>query len=320
MNDLSTHIRFGTDLITFFDTKYWGIEPKPTYEKWIQIFESSPRAFFDRMLDDCVKAGVEGVELAPIPGGWRNAEIAYGSAQGFKSALQERNLVLSSSFDFGAPLFLDADDQAADNDMREHSRFVSAVGGSHIVLGSVTRAQINGGDVNGAVPHEIFDSVGTRLRTLGSIAAESGLTIALHTDAYSICCRPEDIREIMDRTSESNVGLCLDAGHVTLDGNDAVAILKHNIERVPMMHWKDCISSLDGSTLNGPVMERHETMLTYFRVLGSGIVDWKSWQEILRDANWSGWAIAEIDMSPDPIGEIRQGLEFFQRELSRIYV
>lgn len=319
MNAVPAHIRFGTDLITFFNTKYWGIEPKPTYEKWIEIFEASPQAFFDRMLDDCVTAGVEGVELAPIPGGWRNALIAYGSAEEFKAALDQRKLVLSSSFDFGAPLMLAEDVEVADQNLRDHCKFVSTSGGDHVVLGSIPRAQVNGGDVNGAVPEEIYDEVGARLRTLGAIAQEEGVTIALHTDAYSICCRPDDVAKILDRTEGANVGLCLDAGHVTLDGNDAIAILKHNIERVPMMHWKDCIASLDGSTLTGPIMERHETMLTYFRVLGSGIVDWRAWQEILRDANWSGWAIAEIDMSPDPIGEIRQGLEYFQRELSRIH-
>jgi len=40
---------------------------------------------------------------------------------------------------------------------------------------------------------------------------------------------------------------------------------------------------------------------------------------VLHGAQWSGWAVEEIDDSPDPVGELRQGLEYFQRELARIY-
>lgn len=60
-------------------------------------------------------------------------------------------------------------------------------------------------------------------------------------------------------------------------------------------------------------------MLTHFRVLGAGTIDWKSWQKILRDANWEGWAHAEIDLSPNPIEEIRAGTAYFEKELKSIY-
>lgn len=319
MSDSPAHVRFGTDLITFFHTGYWGLNPKPTYEEWIGIVEASPRTFLDRMLDGCVEAGVEGVELAPVPGGWRTALSAYGSAAGFREALDRRSLVLSSSFDFGGPLMITDTPEEADAQLIEHAAFVSAAGGRHLVLGSVARAQVCTDGVNGEVPEEIIDRVGGRLRRLGTLARDAGVTIALHTDAYSICSRPRDIAGILERTDADEVGLCLDAGHMTLDAGDPVEVLRAHVDRVPIMHWKDCIGALDGETLVGPIMERHEVMLTYFRVLGSGIVDWRAWQQILRDAKWSGWAIAEIDMSPDPIGEIRQGLEFFRRELAAIH-
>jgi len=319
VNDAPAHIRFGTDLITFFETGYWGITPKPPYEEWVRIVESEPRRYFDRMLDGCVEAGVEGVEFAPMPGGWRTALAAYGSAAGVRAALDARGLVLSSSFDFGAPLMDPVDDSAADAVVAEHAAFVAELGGGSIVLGSIPRVEVTGGSFEAPVPEAVFDRVGARLRRMGGIVADHGVGIALHTDAYSICARAGDIAAILGRTDPESVGLCLDAGHVTLDGGDAVGILRAHVDRVPLMHWKDCIGPLDGSTLAGPIMERHEVMLTYFRVLGSGIVDWHAWQEILRDAKWSGWAIAEIDMSPDPIAEIRQGIEYFRRELATVY-
>jgi inosose dehydratase len=313
------HVRFGTDLITFFETGYWGISPKPAYEDWIAIVESDPRHYFDRMLDGCVEAGVEGIELAPTPGGWRTARSAYGSAAGLRAALDARGLTLSSSFDFGAALMDPEDADAAYTTIAEHAAFVAAAGGRHIVLGSIPRTAVTGGSFDAAIPNDVIERVASRLNRMGELTRRDGVTIALHTDAYSICARAEDIGALLARTDPASVGLCLDAGHVTLDGGDAVETLRAHVDRVPLMHWKDCIGPLDGSTLVGPIMERHEIMLTYFRVLGSGIIDWREWQRVLRDANWSGWAIAEIDMSPDPIGEIRQGLEYFRRELASIH-
>ena len=85
------------------------------------------------------------------------------------------------------------------------------------------------------------------------------------------------------------------------------------------MHWKDCSGPLSGHVLRGDQMERHATMLRNFRILGQGIVDWTEWMRILREHAWSGWAVEEMDMPADPVGELREGLEFFERELKPLY-
>lgn len=318
------HIRLGTDLVTFFELGHWGIATGTSYEEWVGIVEADPRHYFDRMLDECVEAGVEGVEFAPPPGGWTTALSAYGSTEGVAHALGSRGLVVSSSFAFGAPLILGAiadpgTRAAADDEVKRHAEFVAGLGGDLIVMGSVPRAELTGGDVNGVVSEEDLARVAEQYDLLGAAASTLGVRLALHTDAYSVCAREADLGTILAATSPDNVKLCLDAGHVTLDGSDAVSILRSHVDRVPIMHWKDCVGPLDGATLTGPIMERHAVMLTYFRVLGTGTVDWQEWQRILKSADWSGWAVAEIDMSPDPVGEIRAGLDFFDERLAPIY-
>jgi inosose dehydratase len=317
-------IRLGTDLITFFDLSYWGIAKEASYEEWVRIVEADPHRYFEGMFDGCVEAGVEGIEFAPPPGGLTTALAAYGSAARLGTALRSRNLTVSSSFTFGAPLILGAlEDEAyratADDEIRRHADSLAELGGGLIVMGAVPRASLTGGDPNGVVGRSDLARVAEQIDMLGAAAAPAGVRLALHTDAYSVCSRLEDVTEILAQTSADTVSLCLDAGHVTLDGGDAVEMLRVHVDRVPIMHWKDCIGPLDGATLTGPLMERHAEMLTYFRVLGNGIVDWIEWQRVLREANWSGWAIAEIDMSPDPIGEIRSGVEFFERKLAPIH-
>ena len=60
-------------------------------------------------------------------------------------------------------------------------------------------------------------------------------------------------------------------------------------------------------------------MIDYFRVLGTGTIDWRRWMQVLKAGGWSGWAIEEIDLSPKAVAELRSGLNYFAAELSPIY-
>lgn len=136
----------------------------------------------------------------------------------------------------------------------------------------------------------------------------------MHTDAYSLASRTVDVDALMARTDPERVKLCIDAGHIALDGGDPLAVLRAHADRAPVLHWKDCASHLPPHTLTGPPMVRHDTMIRYFRVMGSdGIVDWNRWVDILRDKQWTGWGVAEIDMSVDPQRDIREGIEHYER-------
>lgn len=101
-------IRFGTNLITFFEPGWWGLDPDISYPKWSAAFAEDPPRYFERMLDAVAEAGLEGVELAPDPGGWQAALDAYGSTAALRSALDARGLTLTSSYAHGRQLIGDA--------------------------------------------------------------------------------------------------------------------------------------------------------------------------------------------------------------------
>jgi inosose dehydratase len=285
------------------------------------------------MLDTVREAGLEGVELAPDPGGFQAALAAYGSSAGFKHALEERGLVLSSSYAPGRQLIgnamSDASQEAiADRYMEAHSKFLLDLGAETIVMGNLPRSRFKNespddtateADFTQPVALEVHERFAEQINRLGSIAGRYGVRIAIHTDAYSICSRENDIATILSLTDPTTVQLCPDAGHIVLDGGDPVQILKNHVDRVPTMHWKDCIGHLSGHVLRGDQKERHAVMLTYFRILGSGTVNWRAWMQVLMDASWSGWASEEIDHSPAPLEELRRGLEYFRTQLSPIY-
>ncbi|MFT4123139.1 MAG: sugar phosphate isomerase/epimerase [Microbacteriaceae bacterium] len=317
-------IAFGTDLITFYNLGYWGLPPMP-YTDWIAAFKQRPRYYFEAMLDRCVEVGLDGIEIAPDPGGWDTMLEAFGGIAGVKAALDSRGLAVGSSYSGSAEWIVPALEDpeyavVADAHYRAHARFLAELECPTIVTGNVAREYFSD-DVDGPVPTEAFERVAEQLDRLGSVTSPLGVRIAVHTDAYSICARREDVATLMSLTDAVSVGLCPDAGHITLDGGDAAAVLRDQVARVPVMHWKDCASPLHPSTLSGPKMHQHETMLTRFRVLGApdGLVDWYDWQRTLRAAGWSGWAMAEIDMAADPVGDIRSALVYYSAELAPIY-
>jgi len=327
------NIRFGTNLITYFEPSWWGLDPDLSYSEWSAAFAENPRAYFDRMLDATVEAGLEGVELAPDPGGWQGALVAYGSTEGIRAALEERGLVLTSSYAHGRQLIGNAmtDPEAAvvaADAFERHARFLQELGARTIVSGNIARSRFGNespdatataADFQQAVAPEVHERFADHLNRLGAITARYDVQIAVHTDAYSICSRDADIATVLSLTDPVGVALCPDAGHITLDGGDAVAVLRDHIARIPTMHWKDCAAPLSGHVLRGDQKERHAEMLRSFRVLGDGIVDWEEWVRILRDHGWKGWASEEIDNSPEPVEELRRGLTYFRTHLASIY-
>jgi inosose dehydratase len=317
------NVRLGSTLITFYNNAYWGLPADAGPGAFVEAVEKDARPYFDRMLDGMVEAGVEGIELAPRPGGWEGALLAYETVDGVAEALSSRGLSLGSSYQQGRQLIgsvLDGSMTAdeADAYTRRHAEFVAALGADIIVMGTVARAPFSDGDFDAAVPDDAMRTVAEQVNRLAAAAWESGVRIALHTDAYSVCSRNEDIARMLELTDPTSVQLCLDAGHTTLDGGDAVAALAASVGRVPVMHWKDCIAPLHGSVPLGQP-DPHGIMMRNFRIFGDGIIDWHAWQHVLADAHWRGWAMAENDMAPDPIAEIRKGLEYYRAELEDIY-
>lgn len=326
-------IRFGTNIITFYDSAWWGLPPGLSHPEWAAAFARDPRRYFEGMFDAAAEAGVEGVELAPDPAGWEAALAAYGSAAALGETLRARGLELTSSYAHGRQLIGNAlEDPAleaiADDAFRRHAAFLAELDVPLIVTGNIARSRFGNAspddtatpeDFDRPVEREVHERFAEQLNRLGAITAEHGVRIAIHTDAYSVCSREDDIATVLELTDPATIALCPDAGHIALDGGDPIAVLRAHIHRIPTMHWKDCAEPLSGHLLRGDQKERHAVMLTHFRVLGSGTVDWAEWMRVLREHGWRGWATEEIDNSPDPIAELRRGLDYFRDELAPIY-
>lgn len=313
----SENLRFGVDLVTFFHPGFWGVD---NYDAIIDHAKAEPRKFWDKILDSIQASGVTGVELTFSPFNWQDAIKTYGSVEGFADELSRRGLQLASGFFAELEAsgdFTEASAQDAIIAKAEHyADFIKACGGDVMVIGAPMR------QTPGAEPVRFrdFDEakiIADFLNRLGAILYKKSVKLAVHTEAHSIFAAARDVDLLMLLTDPTYVHMCPDTAHIILEGSDPIQLVDRHHERMVIAHWKDAIGKMPSDTPIGE--DIHERHRPYFCGFGLGRVDWPAWIRLLRDRQFSGWAILELDAAPDPVGDIANGLTLVRQALLPIY-
>ena len=98
----------------------------------------------------------------------------------------------------------------------------------------------------------------------------------------------------------SDVGLCLDTGHLLLGRGDPVTAIRAWAGRINQVHLKDArIETLEQIVAEAaPVREIWARRA--FRPLGEGDIDIPAVLDALADIGYGGWLVVEQDVLPDP--------------------
>lgn len=312
------HIRWAAQVVTFYAPAQWGLGSPAELLAWSR---SQPTRFWDRLLDQIASCGVDYIELCFEPGDWTSLLAAYGTANDAAAALSSRGLFLSGSYQGGGHRLEAAIDdpgvaRTMVDEVRRHARFVRALGARTIMTGPPRRFPLTR-DYDAVVPAVVFDRLAIVLDAMGKAAIAEDVRLAVHTEAMSCVCRPDDIASIMSRTDPAVVGLCIDAGHVTLDGGVPADVMAAHGDRVRNVHWKDAAGRLRDLPSDGNVT--HELMMERFRRAGSGVVDWAALTRAMAARGFDGVAAVEHDLSPDPIADTRAVLALFDDALAPVY-
>lgn len=122
---------------------------------------------------------------------------------------------------------------------------------------------------------------------------------AIHLHGPDIKIYP-DAKDVWDHVKDLDprIGMCLDIGHDTRFGNDAVADLKKYSSRVFDIHIKDVTGN---------------TKLGYSIEIGRGIIDFPAFVKMLREVGYSGMCSLEYerDMANPDMG-IAESLGYFR--------
>jgi inosose dehydratase len=105
--------------------------------------------------------------------------------------------------------------------------------------------------------------------------------------------RPEEVDWIMDAADPRYVKLLLDIAHYQQGGGDPVKAIRNYKNRILLLHLKDVESPVPGAT--GDLSRSYR-----FVELGRGKVDLPAVVAALKEVNFNGWGVIELDAVPDP--------------------
>lgn len=131
------------------------------------------------------------------------------------------------------------------------------------------------------------------LNELGRQTIAMGVKLAPHPHIWGPMEREEEIRRVMDLTDPNYVWMTADTGHLVLGGASAAQIIDDYFPRVAEVHMKDTYAKYRYNT-HTPTREQHAVASVYHN-LGGGGVDFPAVFKVLRDRNFKGWAIFDLD-------------------------
>lgn len=132
------------------------------------------------------------------------------------------------------------------------------------------------------------------LSTVRRVAEDHGLTTALHQHVGTAVQDEEDLQRVLDG---SDVGLCVDTGHMMSCGIDPVSFVQQYPDRVAHVHLKDMRSNLAARVRSKDLDFVEAVKKRLFLPLGQGDARIAEFVLTLESAGYQGWYTIEQDCS-----------------------
>ncbi len=142
-----------------------------------------------------------------------------------------------------------------------------------------------------------WETYAERLDKFARYTLSQGVRVAYHHHMGAYVETPEDVDQLMRRTSDA-VGLLLDTGHITFAGGDPVALLDAYGSRVCHVHCKDVRPAVVKLARNRDWSFLEAVINGAFTVPGDGAVDFAAVIERLKQMGYRGWLVVEAEQDP----------------------
>jgi inosose dehydratase len=227
-------------------------------------------------IDDISAAGFPGIQFRA------NAVTDFKAAE-LKELLGQHNLtfVALSSGDVS----LDGPEEEQIAKHVANAQFVKDSGGLYLQVLDVLKSY-----PRSATPDEC-KRLGALLTELGKRTADLGIPLGYHNHLNTLSQSPANLDRILEHSDPKYVKLELDTAHLVAGGGDPAKAIEKYHDRLLFLHLKD-VRDIPADTPNANYPFE-------FVELGRGRVDFPSVFAALREINFHGWAVVELDRVPD---------------------
>jgi inosose dehydratase len=225
-------------------------------------------------------AGLRGTELG-APG------FLPSEAAALRDALDSYGLRLAGAF---VPVVLHRPDLGETvAHVRQAAALLAAADAQMMVVSAVE-------DLDWSAPQPLSDDAWRRmsdhLTEVRALAAEQGVTVALHPHAGSLI---ETAAQIERALGTLDVPWCLDTGHLLIGGVEPLDFVREHGERIVHVHLKDVDARIAREVRDRTLSLLEATRAGLFVPLGRG--DARIWEivEALDRSGYDGWFVLEQD-------------------------
>ena len=124
---------------------------------------------------------------------------------------------------------------------------------------------------------------------------DRGYEPTFHPETGTYVEAPWEIEQVLAR---SDIGLCLETGHMMLGGGDPVAMLRDWGDRVNHVHLKDAVRSVMTGIVADDAPATDIWVREAFCALGDGDLDVNAVLDLLGSMSFGGWLVVEQDILP----------------------
>lgn len=276
----------------------WGVDGSPG---WGHLMDP------DRVLAEMVEVGLRATELGPDG-------YLGDTTEDVLARLERHGLQLVAGF---IPVVLyqqeTLDDQLAYFDRATAT--LRAGGAGIAVLGA--DSHLPGYDREVDLGPEAWAMFFSGLERLMAIADQNGVTTALHPHWGMAVQGQASVDAVIER---SDVGFCIDTGHLALAGVDIASMVERARGRIHHIHLKDVDMEAAERVRSGRLGFRQSVIDGMFKPLGHGGVDIAGTITTLEHNGFDGWYVLEQDLALDadpapgegPIENARNSMRFLQ--------
>ena len=202
--------------------------------------------------------------------------------------------------------------------VERRARFFATAGADVVVL-----AVMSGSDDFGPFV-EIGDDAWRRLfeslKMVEEICDRHGIAVSMHHHYGTVIEGDDQLKRFLEG---SEMGLCLDTGHLVLGGSDPVEIAEIAGGRVNHAHLKDVDLEVAGRLAARELSFKEAAQENAFRPLGEGDVDLGAVLGRLEGSGYGGWYVLEQDSVVEteppegegPVVEVRRSLDYLREKL-----
>ncbi|WP_174722182.1 TIM barrel protein [Cryobacterium lyxosi] len=194
----------------------------------------------------------------------------------------------------------------------ELDSFVAA-GATRLVLSADT-GQV-GYDSRPALSEQEWVTLLVNLDRLVQTAAARGVVASIHPHVGTMIESSDDVARVLNG---SQIGLCLDTGHLLIGGTDPVELARSNAARISHVHLKDVRRELAERVQRKDLSYTDAVRLGLYAPLGSGDIDIASIVRSLEAAGYAGYYVLEQDtiltenppVGQGPLSDVRTSIDF----------